>query len=1198
MVAAVVVIIGMLAVAWTWHDRVTTLEAAESQTRALARLLEEHARRVFETVDVLLRAEAEEIRKEGLGALAGSQIHWQRLRRLARSLPQEGTAFVFTPQGDAVLHSGTFPTPAVNVADREYFQAIVSGHEGMHIGRLIRGRLSSHMIFTAARAVRDNQGNLLALVLVTIRADYFARLQEITALGPESVAALIRDPDGHFVVRKPLTDRTMEISVAGSSIFTSLRQFQQGTMTDISPVDGVRRVTSFRRLPEFGLVVLAAMGEGAALRPFYQRLVWRLALVIAAIGPIGILAWTLRRTSEREEEAWHRMHLSLRAAQMGAVDWDPGTGKVFRTDETDRLFGLEPGEGDGSDAFLSRIHPADLPVLQERVNAALRQGGIVSHEFRVLWPDGSTHWLCARGEGLRDNSRRMAKISCVLWDISLRRQTEAELERLNRRLSGVLENVSEGFIAFNSDLRPIYVNRVAEAVMGIPGNRPPGFAVAAGIAPSSTDQDGFRRGDPILPRLRRMMQSGTPAHFEDYYPPKNIWIEGHAYPSEDGAALFFRDVTARREMEAAVRREVDERRRTEQILRTLYTIAPVGLCFVDCDHRFQSANGYLAELLGTAPEAMVGRPLAETLPPGMAAQVQELHRTVIFTGSPARQVELQVALPGPGPTPHLRTWTLDCSPVFAENGAVSGVNTVIQDVTAAREAAHRAATNEDYLRNVLDALPHVFVGVLTPEGVLLEANRTALISAGTTLDNVRGRPFADSVWWSHSEEARAAVRQAITAAQSGRCPRLDIVQHTRDGRSLVVDFTLAPLTDAKGRITHLIPSGIDVTTRVETERALRQAQEEAMLAKAEAERASLARSKFLAAASHDLRQPIQSLMLLNSVLKGRLKGTPEETVSNHMEGALGSLRELLDSLLDISKLDAGVITPRFEHVAVGPLLERLATEYRLRATSRGLGFRFVTTRAGIRTDTALLERVLRNLLENALRYTTSGKILLGCRRRGDQLRIEVCDTGIGIAAEHLESVFDEFYQVANTARDRSQGLGLGLAIVRRIVRLVGGTMDLNSTPGRGSRFSIALPLVSVPTARLPHLPAGASGRGRQVLVIEDEPILRSSLLTMLEDWGYAPVGAANGEEALEQVRKGLTPAIVIADYRLSTGMNGVQTVTAIREMIGAELPCLIVTGDTAPERIREVHTSGFGILHKPMAAEELRRRLSHMALQV
>ncbi len=228
-------------------------------------------------------------------------------------------------------------------------------------------------------------------------------------------------------------------------------------------------------------------------------------------------------------------------------------------------------------------------------------------------------------------------------------------------------------------------------------------------------------------------------------------------------------------------------------------------------------------------------------------------------------------------------------------------------------------------------------------------------------------------------------------------------------------------------------------------------------ARAEAEGANRAKSKFLAAASHDIRQPVQSLVLLSAALSQHLHGHPVQHLVVHLDKSLDALRTLLNSLLDISRLDAGIIEPVIEPVELDDVVSTIAEEYRLRATERGLAFRCDIGCGAVNTDRALLERILRNLLENALRYTFAGHIGLYCRSKGDTIEIDVEDTGIGIADEDLHRIFEEFYQVGNHERDRAQGLGLGLSIVRRLVQMLGHHIDLQSEVGRGTRFTVTIP---------------------------------------------------------------------------------------------------------------------------------------------
>ncbi|HYD64418.1 ATP-binding protein [Azospirillum sp.] len=381
----------------------------------------------------------------------------------------------------------------------------------------------------------------------------------------------------------------------------------------------------------------------------------------------------------------------------------------------------------------------------------------------------------------------------------------------------------------------------------------------------------------------------------------------------------------------------------------------------------------------------------------------------------------------------------------------------------------------------------------------------------------------------------------------------------------------------------------DVTDRHNAGEALRAAKEEA-------ERANLAKTKFLAAASHDLRQPIQSLFFFSAALARHVHDERGRDMLTMLDRGIDTLKGLLDSLLDVSRLDAGVIVPQVGDVALGPLLEHIGASYTPVAESKGLFFAVVLSGdVTVRSDATLLGRMVRNLVENAVRYTERGGVRLECVVEAGQARITVRDSGIGIPAEHLETIFQEFHQVANSERDRGQGLGLGLAIVKRLSRLLVHPVAVRSAPGQGSMFTVTVPLA--PAAAQPVrgavvAPAAPAAAGRFVVLIDDDAIVLLGLQAMFREWGCEVLIAGSAEQALERLRgKGRAPDLIVADYRLRAGRVGTEAILAIREQVGHVVPAVLLTGETGPECQQDATAHGLGIAHKPVTPRQLQGEL-------
>lgn len=364
-----------------------------------------------------------------------------------------------------------------------------------------------------------------------------------------------------------------------------------------------------------------------------------------------------------------------------------------------------------------------------------------------------------------------------------------------------------------------------------------------------------------------------------------------------------------------------------------------------------------------------------------------------------------------------------------------------------------------------------------------------------------------------------------------------------------------------------------------------------------AEEASIAKTRFLAAASHDLRQPVQAIELLVDALDKDLADHPSKYLLDSIREAGYGLRNLLNTMLDSAKINAAAVTPKPQHIALHPLLERLCKELGIHAQHKGLDLKLIKTRAWVYTDPALLELILRNYIENAIKYTPQGRVLVGCRRVGKSVRIEVHDTGVGISAPAQATIFQEFYQLGNQDNNRAKGLGLGLYIAQSLARLMSSPIGVRSEPGRGSLFYIVVPRGKArdtieesvnllrPTSRL---------NGKTVVLIEDDEFIRASVIEMLNRWHCTTVAAEDVEVALRMLASlGKLPDVVVADYRLRNRKNGLDAVKTLQEKFG-NVPAVILTGDTNPERIREVQAIGHSILHKPLSGNQLRNMLGQL----
>lgn len=472
--------------------------------------------------------------------------------------------------------------------------------------------------------------------------------------------------------------------------------------------------------------------------------------------------------------------------------------------------------------------------------------------------------------------------------------------------------------------------------------------------------------------------------------------------------------------------------------------------------------------------------------------------------------------------------------------------------------------------------------VVDAGGRIVFANRMAEQLFGYPARELAGAPIEklipERIRTVHAEH-RARYMRSPRMREMG-ATAINLVAVRRDGDEFPVEIRLSPIGSGERR--YVTAAVRDVTERRHMVRVLHAAQ-------TEAERANLAKTRFLATASHDLRQPLQTLQLLNAALRRHVSETEARELLAREREAIDSMTGLLNSLLDVSRLEAANIQPRIEEFSVEGLFQALRNEFATVAEARGLEF---TTRAvprGLRTDRTLLRQLLENLIGNAFKYTESGSVRLECRIDGDGLAMEVSDTGVGIAPTRLERIFDEYYQIG---RGSSYGVGLGLAIVKRIAALLGLGITVESQPGLGSRFCVAIPgeLVMLtakeePQASAPPEPAAA---GAVILLVEDDDAVRGATELYLRAMGHKPISAASRAEAESAMaRAERPPDLIISDYHLGGGETGVDAIVAAREQAGRTLPALLLSGDTSVAQRRLAELPACRVLNKPVDVEVL-----------
>ncbi len=585
------------------------------------------------------------------------------------------------------------------------------------------------------------------------------------------------------------------------------------------------------------------------------------------------------------------------------------------------------------------------------------------------------------------------------------------------------------------------------------------------------------------------------------------------------------------------------------------------VCFLDADQ----------------PERVEGVPL----PPGQVSRVAELERELDAT-----QAELQGTM---------RELELSAEEQRAINDEALSVNEEYQstneemvaskeelqslneELTALnsqlQETLERQRTTSDDLHNVLDST-NVATLFLDLDG-RIRLFTPAINALFAIIPGDVGRKLTDFA----ALAPDGALAGDVEAVQDGLEP-LEREIEAADGTWFC--RRVLPYRTGGGRVEGVVITFTDITGRKAAGMALQ-------AAKLEAEAANAAKTRFLAAASHDLRQPLQTLALLQALLADAVTGEKAKELVDRQNTTLSTMTGMLNTLLDINEIEAGAVQPAISVFPIDVLLERLRGEFTYHAQAKAIELRVVPCTQQVRSDPKLLEQMLCNLLSNAIKYTQEGRVLLGCRRRGSALTVEIWDTGIGIKEADLVAIFQEYHQVENAARQRSRGVGLGLSIVKRLADLLGHLIRVSSRFNHGSGFSVELPRFA------PAEPTRSSASrsdvvenipGLSILVVEDDPDVREMLGELLRSQGHQVTTAIDGPQAMGSVARRM-PDLILADYNLPNGPNGLELAVSIRAAAGWTLPVIILTGDISSATLRAVTLGRCAVLSKPVGLPEL-----------
>ncbi|WP_225923690.1 hybrid sensor histidine kinase/response regulator NahK/ErcS' [Pseudomonas azerbaijanoriens] len=778
--------------------------------------------------------------------------------------------------------------------------------------------------------------------------------------------------------------------------------------------------------------------------------------------------------------------------------------------------------------------------------------------------------------------------------------SEARLraETAHQHLIDAIESISDAFVLFDADQRIVLFNSRFKAFWSNSRVR-----INAGMR---------------LTEVKRLMMNNAlfteepRGHVDEnllYRLQNGRWLQVSERPTQEGGrVILFTDITDVK-LSETVRREQAVAQKSHLLQRAVDNLSQ-GVAMVSAEGILELWNRRFLELSGLAPVA-AHRPFAEVIADSELNLLTPASRD--GNGRPVRECEQRLY---DGRVLEIRTHPLP----------TGGFVNTFTDITERYQHAEALSESEHWIRLITDHVP-ALIAYLNADLVYEFTNKVY----EEWYCWPRGVMLGQSLREVHSEQHYQRLEPYVARALAGESVTFEFAETNVNNQERYMLRSYVPNRLASGEVVGIFVLIRDITERRRTAEALHQAYQNLELrvrertaelttlndqllreiderrlvesrlreAKQEAEQANLSKTKFLAAVSHDLLQPLNAARLFTSALLERREPMSSEILVRNVSNSLEDVENLLGTLVDISKLDAGVIKADIAPFALSELLDNLAAEYTQVARSEGLQLHFIGCSALVRSDIQLLARILRNLLSNAIRYTYSGRVVLGCRRHHQCLTIEVWDSGMGIAEHRLEEIFQEFKRGDVQRPDQDRGLGLGLAIVEKIAGILGHPIHVRSWPGRGSMFSVEVPLSATAPKPQPALqmsePMLERLRGARIWVLDNDATICAGMRTLLEGWGCRVVTALSEEDLARQVDNFHAEAdLLIADYHLDNDRNGVDAVARINARRASPLPAMMITANYSNELKQQIRELGHTLMHKPVRPMKLKTAMSHL----